>query len=73
MPYGDGTGPLGKGPGTGGKSGGAGRGRIGGNRSGAGPVGNCICPVCGASVSHKLGLPCSSTTCANCGAKMTRG
>lgn len=72
MPRGDGTGPYGEGPRTGGKSGGAGRGRMGGSRFEAGPTGKCVCPVCGASASHKPGLPCSSTTCPNCGAKMTR-
>lgn len=71
MPFGDGTGPLGQGPGSG-RGGRGGRGRMGGNRPGAGPAGNCICLNCGAKVTHKLGMPCSSTTCPKCGAKMAR-
>lgn len=74
MPYGDGTGPLGKGPGTGrGMGRGGGRGRMGGNRPGAGPGGVCICPNCKLSVSHKVGVPCYNMSCPKCGAKMVRG
>jgi hypothetical protein len=74
MPFGNGTGPTGKGPGTGrgiGRGGG-GRGRMGGNRPGAGPVGNCVCPSCGARIPHKRGIPCYSVSCPKCGSKMVR-
>jgi hypothetical protein len=42
------------------------------NRSGAGSFGKCFCPVCGAAVPHRLGLPCSSIICKNCGAIMVK-
>jgi len=74
MPGGNGTGPFGQGPGTGrGMGRGGGRGRMGGNRPGAGPGGNCICPSCGAKVSHQVGVPCYSVKCPKCGMKMVRG
>ena len=73
MPGGDGTGPFGQGPGTGGGFGrGRGRGRMGGNRLGAGPDGNCVCPSCGAKITHRAGAPCYSVNCAKCGTKMIR-
>jgi hypothetical protein len=75
MPRGDGTGPMGQGPGTGrgrGMGRGAGRGRMGGNRPGAGPVGNCVCPSCGAKIPHSTGTPCYNMTCPKCGIKMVR-
>jgi len=79
MPFGDGTGPLGRGGGRGGGFGrgsgggwGGGRGRGGGNRPGAGPGGNCVCPSCGTVVPHEAGVPCYTVTCPKCGAKMIR-
>ena len=73
MPRGDGTGPYGQGPGTGrGLGRGAGRDRMGGNRPGAGPLGNCVCPGCGTKVPHQAGIPCYDVSCSKCGAKMTR-
>ena len=73
MPRGDGTGPFGQGPGTGrGLGRGRGMGRMGGNRPGAGPSGSCICPSCGASIPHQVGVPCYDLTCPKCGAKMIR-
>lgn len=75
MPFGDGRGPFGQGPGTGRRGGmgrGRGRGRMRGNRSGAGPDGFCICPSCGAKVSHQVGIPCYDVNCPKCGAKMLR-
>lgn len=87
MPFGDGTGPRGQGPGTGRGMGGAGRGMGrggrgmgqgggrgmgGGNRPGAGPVGNCVCPNCGARAPHQRGVACYSVNCSKCGAKMVR-
>ncbi len=65
MPRGDGTGP----PSGGDRRGG----RLGGNRPGAGPEGNCLCPGCGAKVPHQRGVPCYDMTCPQCGAKMVRG
>ena len=75
MPRGDGTGPTGQGPGTGrgrGMGRGQGRGRMGGNRPGAGPAGFCVCPACGAKVSHQQAVPCYQINCPECGRPMTR-
>ena len=63
MPKGDGTGPS--------RNGGGRRGRMGGPFS-AGPGGNCVCPGCGAKVSHIQGQPCSQRSCPKCGQRMTR-
>ena len=56
---------------------GAGRmGRRGGMMSGAGrrvgPGGNCICPACGAKVTHQPGVPCTTLSCPKCGTRMVR-
>ena len=75
MPRGDGMGPpWGSGPGTGRGSGGrgGGAGRMGGNRPGAGPSGDCICPNCGERLAHQAGIPCYNVSCPKCGAKMAR-
>jgi hypothetical protein len=75
MPRGDGTGPFGRGPGSGrgrGMGKGAGMGRMGGNRAGAGPAGNCICPTCGTKMPHQAGTPCSSMNCPKCGINIVR-
>jgi hypothetical protein len=73
MPRGDCTSPYGQGPGTGGGLGrGAGRGRMGGNRPGASPSGNCVCPSCGAKIAHQAGVPCYDVSCPKYGAKMIR-
>ena len=75
MPRGDGTGPLqGGGPGKGRSAGmgGSRRRRMGGSRTGAGPVGECICPKCGTTAPHEAGIPCSYKNCPKCGAKMVR-
>ena len=72
MPFGDGTGPSGRGPGTGrGMGRGGGRGRMGGG--GLGPGGVCRCPKCGATVAHQRGVPCYQVSCPKCGTKMVRG
>ncbi|MBN1694453.1 hypothetical protein JW879_03520 [candidate division WOR-3 bacterium] len=71
MPLGDGTGPKGQGPGTGGGMG-SGRGRMGGNRPGSGPSGECVCPKCGTETSHQVGFPCYKQSCPKCGTKMVR-
>lgn len=52
---------------------GMGRGRMGETHPGAGPGGDCVCPNCGARVSHQAGVPCCNLTCPQCGAKMARG
>lgn len=62
MPRGDGTGPGMKRDMGGG----------GGNRFGAGPGGNCVCPACGTKVPHQAGAPCASINCPKCGTKMVR-
>jgi len=75
MPRGDGTGPLGQGPGRGrgrGMGRGLGMGRMGGTRPGAGPSGSCICPKCGATIPHQVGVPCYQASCPKCGTKMVR-
>ena len=69
MPRRDGTGPMGAGPGTG-RGRGVGQGRRGGGGIGVG--GNCVCPSCGATVPHQVGVPCSNINCPKCGNKMIR-
>jgi len=76
VPRGDGMGPIwGSGPGTGkGATGGSrGAGRMRGTMAGAGPGGDCVCPKCGARVSHRLGAPCLKICCPKCGTQMVRG
>jgi predicted Fe-Mo cluster-binding NifX family protein len=58
---------MGRGMGRGG-----GKGRSGGNRLGAGPGGNCVCPSCGEKLGHQAGVPCYSVSCPKCGANMVR-
>jgi hypothetical protein len=73
MPRGDGTGPLGQGPGTGrGLGRGAGRGQGRGGGFAMGPGGNCVCPACGKTVAHQVGVPCYQVKCPSCGQPMTR-
>ena len=54
-----------------GPPGGGGRGRGGGPYA-AGPGGNCVCPNCGKSVPHQVGVPCYQHKCPNCGSTMVR-
>jgi hypothetical protein len=76
MPRGDGQGPPGGGGrGTGrgrGQGMGPGRGRMGGTRPGAGPSGECVCPQCGATIPHQVGVPCYQVQCPKCGTAMVR-
>lgn len=73
MPRGDGTGPPGGGPGQGrGQGQGRGKSMNQGNRPGAGPVGNCLCPYCGATAPHQRGVPCYEQKCPQCGQPMRR-
>ena len=70
MPRGDGRGPPGGSvPGAGR---GGGRGRMSGSKAGAGPGGECVCPSCGATASHQVGLPCYQIECPKCGSSMVR-
>jgi len=48
----------------------AGKGRMGGIAGG--PMGECVCPKCGARVSHKRGTPCTERKCPECGTMMAR-
>jgi hypothetical protein len=82
MPLKDGTGPPGGGRGRRGGGGGRGQGmgagrgrgggRMGGNRPGAGPAGNCLCPNCGKKTPHQAGIPCYTQNCPECGTQMIR-
>ncbi len=49
-----------------------GMGRMQGNRPGAGPTGNCVCPNCGTKAPHQRGVPCYSMKCPKCQSSMTR-
>ena len=64
MPKGDGTGPP--------RSEDQRGGRMSGNRAGAGPGGDCVCPSCGGKVPHQQGKPCYNLICSKCGTKMVR-
>jgi DNA-directed RNA polymerase subunit RPC12/RpoP len=39
---------------------------------GLGAGGNCVCPKCGKTVPHQVGVPCTRVACPDCGTKMTR-
>jgi len=69
MPGRDGMGPVGPGRNLGR---GSGRGRMGGDKAGAGPNGECVCTKCGTRAPHDAGMPCNVQECPRCGAKMTR-
>ena len=70
MPRRDETGPTGGGGPESGRGGG--RGRMRGSRAGAGPGGQCVCPSCGATLAHQVGLPCYQMECPQCGISMVR-
>ncbi|MBD3277990.1 MAG: hypothetical protein GF388_06810 [Candidatus Aegiribacteria sp.] len=48
-----------------------GRGRGGGPYA-AGPGGDCVCPSCGYRQTHRVGQPCNSIDCPECGTRLTR-
>lgn len=54
---------------------GCGRGRRMGHRRGHGGDSqqSCVCSECGETEPHQRGVPCSQSTCPNCGARMRRG
>ena len=55
------------------RRGGGGRGgRMGGNKPGAGPGGECVCPQCGHRRPHRIGVPCNTIKCDKCGTLMLR-
>ena len=69
MPGGDGTGLRGQEPATGrGQGGGSGRGGC----FGTGPGGECVCPVCGFKMAHRVGVQCFQMRCPKCSALMRR-
>jgi hypothetical protein len=73
MPKGDKSGPpWGNGPGTGRRGIGGRRGRMGGTKPGSGPLGECVCPSCGTTAPHQVGIPCYQQKCPKCGAPMVR-
>lgn len=51
---------------------GSGRGCGCGKKSGQAVSGECLCPVCGRSIPHPAGVPCSSLKCPDCATSMVR-
>lgn len=49
-----------------------GLGRNAGNKAGAGPDGECVCPKCGYIATHEIGVPCYSLTCPKCQVSLIR-
>lgn len=39
----------------------------------AAPSGYCLCPICGQTLTHYIGVPCYQKKCPKCGTPMTRG
>jgi len=52
----------------------AGRGRLDGDKAGAGVGGYCVCenPSCNYRMKHSRGRPCMSRKCPKCGSSLTR-
>lgn len=51
---------------------GKGKGKKDGSRALGGPSGECVCPSCGRSFSHRRGVPCAMMVCPRCGSPMMR-
>ena len=64
--------PQGRGGGFSGRGMGSGRGCGCGKNSGQAVSGECLCPVCGRSIPHPAGVPCSSLKCPDCSTSMVR-
>ena len=62
---------AGQGMAQGGSSGSGGSSGYGSSGSG-GPIGECVCPVCGTLLPHTVGVPCYEMTCPKCGTLMVR-
>jgi predicted Fe-Mo cluster-binding NifX family protein len=62
---------MGQGAGKGRGQGGRGLGRMGGPLA-AGPGGTCVCPQCGHTEPHGIGVPCIERTCPKCNAVLIR-
>jgi hypothetical protein len=73
MSGGDGTGLTGRGSGTvRGMGSFSAQRRMSENRAGAGIGGECVCPVCGATIAHQQRIPCNTIVFLKCHARMTR-
>jgi len=65
---GAGVGPSDAGPAVDGQSQGGGQAGSGASQSGRSTL--CICPMCGVTVTHPIGVPCSSLNCPVCGSRL---
>jgi predicted Fe-Mo cluster-binding NifX family protein len=65
---GAGVGPSDAGPAVDGQSQGGGQSGSGAAQSGRSTL--CVCPMCGVTVTHPIGVPCSSLTCPVCGSRL---
>jgi len=61
-------GPSSAGPAVDGQSQGGGQASTGSAQSGRSDL--CICPMCSTTVTHPIGVPCSSLTCPVCGSRL---
>lgn len=65
---GAGVGPSDAGPAVDGQSQGGGQASSGAAQSGRSTL--CICPMCNVTVTHPIGIPCSSLNCPVCGSRL---
>jgi len=65
---GAGVGPSDAGPAVDGQSQGGGQAGSGASQSGRSTL--CICPMCNVTVTHPIGVPCSSLNCPVCGSRL---
>jgi len=65
---GAGVGPSDAGPAVDGQSQGGGQSSSGAAQSGRSTL--CVCPMCNVTVTHPIGVPCSSLTCPVCGSRL---